>query len=104
MGGLISAKYSHDVYKCFADQPGHPWDDGFWAKPLYHQNMMPNLTKQRFRREHARHQIVFKSVMGKMTGGSMGAFHVMLKKLSLLFQKTLKTAFVRGPPIYRFTL
>ena len=46
--------------------------------------MKPNLTKQRFRRKQARHQVVFKSAMGKMTGGSVGTFHVFGRKLGLL--------------------
>ena len=63
MGGLNRAKYSYDVYKCFADQPGHPWDDGFLGIFLNFQNMKPFLTKHMFRRKHARYQIVFKSAI-----------------------------------------
>ena len=46
--------------------------------------MKPILTKQRFRRNRAHHQVVFKSAMGKMTGGSVGTFHVVGRKLGLL--------------------
>ena len=56
----------------------------FLATLLYFQDMKPNLTKQRFRRNRARHQVFFKSAMGKMTGGSVGTFHVGGRKLGLL--------------------
>ncbi len=36
LGDLNRAEYSHDVYKCFADQPGHPWDDDFLVIFLYY--------------------------------------------------------------------
>ena len=84
MGGLNRAEYSYDVYKCFADQPSHPWDDDFLAILSCYQDNKPILTKQRFRRKHARHKIVFKSAMGKMTGGSVGSCHVFGGKGSLL--------------------
>ena len=48
MGGLNRAKYSYDVYKCFAAQPGHPWDDVFLAILLYYQNMKPFLINSCF--------------------------------------------------------
>ena len=84
MGGLNRAKYSHDVYKCFAAQPGHPWDDGFWGMFLYYYNIEQILTKQRFRRKHVRYQVVFKSAMGKMAGGSVGSFYVFGEQVGLL--------------------
>ena len=56
----------------------------FLATLLYFQDIGPNLTKQRFRRKQARHQVFFKSAMGKMTGGSVGTFHVFGRKLGLL--------------------
>ena len=42
------------------------------------------LTKQRFRRKHARHQVVFKSAMGKLTPGTVRSFHVFGEKGGLL--------------------
>ena len=84
MGRWDEAKYSYEVHKCFADQPGHPWDDDFLAILLYYYNIKPVLTKQRFRRTHACHQVVFKSAMGKMTTGSVDTFHVLSEKDGLL--------------------
>ena len=99
MGGLNRAKYSHDVYKCFADQPGHPWDADLFAILLYYHNIKPILT-QRFRQKQACHQVVFKSAMGKMIGGSVGSFHVFGEKLGSLSQKRYKSVLFKGTPVF----
>ena len=38
------------------------------------------LTKQRFRRKHARHQVVYKSEMGVLNPGTVRSFHVFGEK------------------------
>ena len=117
MGGLNRAKYSYEVPEWFADQPGHPRDEWILAMLLYYYNIKPILTKQRFRRKRARHEVVFKSAMGKMTGGSVGSFHVLSEKGGLLSQEPIyhfmcfvnkvvyysDLHFWRGPMICRFT-
>ena len=97
MGQGDGTKHSYGVPELFADQPGHPWDDDFLAILLYRYNLKPILPRQSFRRKHAHHQIVFKSAMGKMTGGSVGSFHVFCEKGCLLLKK-LKSAFSKGTP------
>ena len=67
------------------------------ATLLYFQDIGPNLTKQRFRRNRARHQVFFKSAMGKMTGGSVGTFHVFGRKLGLLSYMHQICTFEGGP-------
>ncbi len=94
MGGLNRAEYPHDVYNSFAAQPGHPWDDDLLAIFLYYKNIHPILTTQPFRRTQARHQVVFKSAMGKMTGESVRAFHVVGQKRGLLLQKQIISWFL----------
>ena len=85
MIGLNGLKCSYKVPECFAELSGHPWDDDFLAILLYYQNIKPILTKQRFRRKHARHQVVFKSAMGKLTPGTVRSFHVFGEKGGLLW-------------------
>ena len=82
--GLNALQCSCKVPGCFAEMSGHPWDDDFLARMLYHQTIMPILTKQRFRRTHARHQVVFKTAMGEMTGGSVGPFHGFCEECSIV--------------------
>ena len=57
----------------------------FLAIFLYYQDIKPVLTKQRFRRKHARHQVVFKSEMGVLNPGTVRSFHVFGEKGGLLW-------------------
>ena len=98
MGRWNEAKYSYEVHKWFADQPGHPRDNCCLAIFLCYWNIEPNWAEHRFRRKHVCHQVDLKSAMGKMTRGSVGTFHFVGRKLCLLLQETFKSAFLRGPP------
>ena len=82
--GLNGLKCSYNLPERFAQHPGHFWDGYFLATLLYYWNIGPILTKQRFRRKQARHQVVFKSAMGKLNPGTVRSFHVFGEKGGLL--------------------
>ena len=68
----------------------------------YYQDIKPILTKQRFRQKQARHQVVFKSAMGKMTGGSVGTL-CFWSKTWFTIVKPIQICMLNGAPhIYRF--
>ena len=53
MIGLNGSKYSYNLPEWFAQHPGHFWNVNCLTTLLYFQDMKPNLTKQRFRRNRA---------------------------------------------------
>ena len=58
-------------------------------------------TTHRFRRKHARQQVVFKSAMGKMIAGSVGSFHVLSENNLIYYSKNQSDLhFRRGSPYF----
>ncbi len=61
---------------------------------LYYYNIKPVLTKQRFRRTHARYQVIFKSSMGKRPQEPIDHFMLWVKTW---FTK-IESACLKGTP------
>ena len=55
---------------------------------------------QLFRRKHARHQVVFKSAMGKLTPGTVRSFHVCLWKRLFTLVNLSQIGIFEGDPYF----